>query len=105
MNITNRTWWIAAGLLLQSGSAFAACVQTNNTVGLTGLDNNNGSVYAAVTSPGNQCGCGFVRFTPANTDTDKALSILLAAKLSNTQVRIDVLDENNCSTGYRVYLQ
>ncbi len=105
MKNTMRKWLVLAGMLQAGGVYAASCVQTDNTVGLTGLDNSNGSIYATITSTANQCSCGFVRFTTANTDADAALSVLLAAKLSDTQVRVDILDENNCSSGYRVYLQ
>lgn len=105
MKQTQWMWVFIAGMLQVGVSSAASCVQTGNSVGLTGLDNSNGSVYATITSSSNQCGCSSVRFASANTDTDKALSILLSAKLSQSLIRVDILDENNCDTGYRVYLQ
>ncbi len=105
MKQTQWMWVFIAGMLQAGVSNAATCVQTGNSIGLTGLDNSNGSVYAAISSPSNQCGCSFVRFATANTDTDKALSILLSAKLSQSLVRIDILDQSNCNTAYRVYLQ
>ncbi|GAB1624098.1 hypothetical protein AAOGI_41480 [Agarivorans albus] len=80
------------------------CVQNYNTIGLVGLDNPNGSLFASVSGHNNGCGCNYVRFYSKNTDTDKALSILTAAKLANKKVRIDLSDKNNCNSAYRVYL-
>lgn len=86
--------------------AFAAlCVQTNNQVGLTGLDSANGIITARVTGHDNQCGCNEFRFQPTDTDVDAALSILITAKLSNIPVRIDVPNFNDCNSAFRVYLQ
>lgn len=82
-----------------------ACMQQNNTIGMVGLDHPSGTIYVKVLSSSNECSCTGVRFTSANTDVEKALSILLAAKLADKKVRIDFLDANNCNSAYRVYLQ
>lgn len=85
-------------------TAYAACVQHNNSVGLVGLDSQTGIVFAATNSFTNECACAYVRFKPDNTDTKMALDVLLAAKTSGTRVRIDILAAGNCDSGYRVYL-
>lgn len=83
-----------------------ACSQTSNTLdGLVGLDNSNGTVYAAFKSVNNECSCTSARFKPENTDVKAALSVLLAAKMSDKKVRIDFLNSTDCSTAYRVYVQ
>lgn len=83
-----------------------ACTQNNNELnGLVGLDSSSGTIYASISSNTNECSCTNVRFTEANTDTKSALSILLAAKMADKKVRIDLLDKTNCNTAYRVYIQ
>ena len=82
------------------------CSQNNNTLsGLVGLDSSSGTIYAVISSNTNECSCTTVRFTEGNTDTKSALSILLAAKMANKLVRIDLLDKTSCNTAYRVYIQ
>jgi len=85
--------------------AVTQCVQNNNKVGLVGLDSPLGTVYAGVSEHDNKCGCASFRFTDANTDKDMALSILLAARMSQKKVRIDLLDSTNCDSAYRVYIE
>lgn len=83
----------------------AICIQQNNSLtGLVGVDNAAGTVYAALTSSSNECSCTGVRFTASNADTEKALSVLLAAKMADKKVRIDLLTAGDCNTAYRVYL-
>lgn len=82
----------------------ASCVQNNNTVTFTGLDQSDGTLFAAVSGHDGGCGCDAIRFRPANIDTQKALAILLTAKTTNQKVRID-LAQGDCDTGFRVYLQ
>jgi len=97
---------LASSLFFLSCVAHAgACSQYNNVVGFVGLDNPNGSVYVSVAEHNNACNCSNIRFYDSNTDTDKALSILLAARFSDQRVRIDIADENDCDSGYRVYIQ
>ncbi|TVZ37143.1 hypothetical protein P886_1484 [Alteromonadaceae bacterium 2753L.S.0a.02] len=81
------------------------CAQSNNKVGFVGLDSAGGAIYVDVSEHSNQCGCNYVRFYPENSDTDKVLSILLAARLTEKRVRIDINDSNSCNSGYRVYIQ
>ena len=90
-----------------ASNAFAkGGVQTKNKLpNLLGLDSASGTVYATVSSTQNQCNCKAVRFTPGRTNTEMALSILLAAKLSKKTVRVDLLEEGNCTSAYRVYLE
>jgi len=102
------TKFLSLVVLLMSFSQmiYAACSQNNNELtGLVGLDSSAGSVYAVTTSSSNECSCTAVRFSQVNTDTKMALSILVAAKMTNKKVRIDILDATDCNSGYRVYLQ
>lgn len=86
-------------------SVDANCIQNNNLVTFTGLDSKEGVIYASVSSHDDQCACSYVRFYPQNARTEMALSILMAAKLSETRVRIDLMEQGDCNTAYRVYLQ
>jgi hypothetical protein len=90
---------------LFSCSVYASCVQNNNIVTFTGLDSKEGVIYASLSSHDNQCACSSGRFYPQNSRTEMALSILMAAKLSQNKVRIDLMEQGNCNTAYRVYLQ
>lgn len=96
-------------LLFVMASAFSnisfACTQDNNLIGLMGLDNSSGTIYMSVLSSSNQCSCTSVRFTAGNADTKMVLSILMAAKLAEKKVRVDLLDAKNCNSAYRVYIQ
>lgn len=98
---------VLSAVAMYSQVSFAEdCVQNNNILsGLVGLDSSVGTIYASVSSSSNECSCTNVRFTEANTDTNAALSILLAAKMAEKKVRIDLLDKTNCNTAYRVYIQ
>ena len=97
---------IVLSTIILSPLSNAACSQTNNKLtSLVGLDSANGVVYANLTSSLNQCSCSSVRFNPAKTDTKMALGILLAAKMAEKEVRIDLTDENDCNSAYRVYIQ
>ena len=80
------------------------CTQSNNKIGLVGVDHTNGTIYAGVSQHNNGCSCSSVRFTPANADEKSVLSVLLAAKLAEKKVRIDLKDNNNCNSAYRVYI-
>ena len=93
-----------SGLLLP-GSVSAFCTQNNNKIGLVGLDSPDGMVFAAVGGHDNKCGCNAFRFQVKNTDTKMALSILLAARMSGKRVRIDAIDETDCNSAQRVYVQ
>ena len=100
---------IGATLLFLAHSASAQtqfCAQKNNTLNnLLGLDSSSGTIYANISSPTNECSCTQARFSSSNTDTDKALSILLAARLADQQVRIDFIEGQGCNAAVRVYLQ
>lgn len=91
--------------LCLASTVHAKCVQNNNTVTFTGLDDANGTIYASLRDSNNKCNCTEVRFKPENTNTEMALSILLTAKISKTKVRVDFLEENSCNTAYRIYLE
>ncbi|GAA6167632.1 hypothetical protein [Sessilibacter corallicola] len=93
-------------IFTQSAFAQLYCAQYGNQLtGIIGLDSNNGSIYTNITSETNECSCREARFLPENTDTDKALSILLAARLSGKTVRIDFLEGQGCNSATRVYIQ
>ena len=84
----------------------AYCVQTGNELnGLVGLDSSTGNIYANTSSIKNQCSCSEVRFKVANTDTNMALGILLAAKMAGKTVRVDLNDPTDCNTASRVYIE
>ena len=105
IKIFKWTLLLIASVVAQASYA-VICAQTNNSlVGLMGLDSQSGSVYAKVASTTNECSCNEIRFVPSNTDTKMALSILLAAKLADKKVRIDLLNPSDCNTGFRVYVQ
>ncbi len=104
MNKSLKLLLLSASLFL-SQLTYAICVQNNNSLnGLVGLDNSKGMVFATTISSTNECSCRHVRFREQNTDTKMALSILLSAKVTNQKVRIDLLDEGDCNSAYRVYL-
>ena len=93
-------------LLFSAQFAVAYCAQNNNELsGLVGVDGKDGMVYATVSSDTNECSCTSVRFKEVNADTDKVLSVLLAAKVSNVKVRVDLLDPADCNSAQRVYMQ
>lgn len=93
-------------LFVFSNLTYAACTQTDNKLGsLVGLDSQGGMVYANVSSVSNQCACSSVRFKPNNTDVKMALSVLLSAKMAEKEVRVDLLDEGDCNSAYRVYVE
>jgi hypothetical protein len=81
------------------------CTQLNNTITLVGLDHNNGRLFAGVSGHNNGCGCNNFRFYDTNTNVDRALSILLSAKMSGAKVRIGLLDRTDCNSAETVYLQ
>lgn len=93
-------------IMLSATGATAACSQYNNTLsGLVGLDSGTGDLFAAVTSGSSECGCNNFRFKTNNVDTKMVLAVLMSAKSAGKQVRIDVLDQNNCNTAYKVYIE
>lgn len=104
MKLSRKILAIAGMLLAFTFEAQAACSQQNNVFGLVGLGE-GGIIYAGVSDSDGACGCTNFRFNPTNTDVDKALSILLSAKLSGTPARVDIEVPGNCSTAHRVYLQ
>lgn len=94
-------------LLALSQMALAAtCIQNNNVLnGWVGLDSSAGTIYAKTTSSSNECSCANVRFTAANTNTQMVLSILLSAKIAGKEVRVDLIDGNDCNSAYQVYIE
>jgi len=93
------------GVLFGANAIAGSCTQTNNKLGLVGLDDTNGRVFASLSNHNNKCECNHVRFYPDNADTDKALSILLIAKTTSKNVRVDFSTQGDCDSGWRVYLQ
>lgn len=86
------------------------CIQQHNAVTFTGLDGydtalQQGSVYLSISGGDNNCGCSFVRFYPTKTDTDAALSLAMAAKLSGSKVRIDLTKAGDCDSAHRIYIE
>lgn len=93
-------------IFMHSASAEQFCAQYGNRLtGIIGLDSSNGVIYTNISSSTNECSCTQARFHPDNTDTDKALSILLAARLAEKTVRIDFLEGQGCNSATRVYIQ
>ncbi|KDM92835.1 hypothetical protein [Photobacterium galatheae] len=96
---------ILACTVYSQASLAEACSQNYNELpDLVGLDSSSGRIFASVRSSTNECSCTHVRFTKENTDTNTALSILLAAKMANKKVRVDLKDKTDCDTAYRVYV-
>jgi hypothetical protein len=82
-----------------------SCVQNGIRLeGLMGVDG-NGNLFADTRRSNNQCNCRQVRFHQSRADLDQVLSVLIAAKLSEQPVRIDLQDGKNCNTAWRVYLE
>lgn len=82
------------------------CQINNAKVGFAGLDGPDSRIFSNIS--GHQttgCSCSHVRFLPHKADTDKVLSLLLAARFSDKTVRIDLLDATNCNSAYRVYIE
>ena len=97
---------IASSAFLMSQNIYAAsCAQTSNVIGLVGLGNPDGKIYAGVSGHNNQCGCDIFRFSAKSTDTKAALSILLSAKMANKKVRIDLSDDTDCDSAIKAYVE
>ncbi len=99
-------YFIGVALFMISVSTMAAtCAQHKNTMrALVGVESVSGNLYAALSSPSKSCGCTYARFSHANVDTKLILSLLLTAKLSDKTVRIDFLNNGDCNSAYRAYL-
>lgn len=91
-------------------SQFAAaqgCTQNSNTIGMVGMDGKNGDsgmVYVSVSGHNNGCNKSYFRFKSSNTDVDMALSVLMAAKMANKKVRIDLINKDDKNSAFRVYI-
>lgn len=94
-------------LLVVSINAFAEeCQITGANVGFTGLDGGDSRVYANISNQTTSgCTCSYIRFLPSRADTDKVLSLLLAARFSGKTVQIDLEDTANCNSAYSVYVE
>jgi hypothetical protein len=98
----------AALALLSPGQATSQgvpCAQSGIRLGLLGLDQPDGTVFAQVTNSDGGCGCTEFRFRPQQTNTQIALSLLVTAKSAGALVRIDARAPGMCDTAFRVYLQ
>ena len=84
----------------------STCIQDKNKIKMVGLDSRQSTIYASVAESNNACGCRSFRFSEENTggNNKMALSILLTAKATGKLVRVDLLDESNCNSAFRVYL-
>ena len=104
-NKMNNKVLVSIMILMISQPLYAVniCTQTGNNITLLGRDD-TGSIYAGVTEHNNQCGCNSFRFKEINTDTQMALSILLSAKLSDKEIRVDLKDENDCNSAFKLYI-
>ena len=102
----NRYFFIVLVFFLGASSVYASCTQySNKLTGLLGLGAGGTLIFADVSSNSNACSCAEVRFKPENTDINIALSILLAARLSGKEVRIDLKDAEDCDSANNVYIQ
>ena len=90
--------------LFSLGATAGVVAQTNNVIGLMGVDSTSGVIYVAVSGYSGGS-CSQIRFNNANADTDKILSVLTAAKLAGKRVRIDLADGADCNSGWRAYIQ
>ena len=92
-------------LIVYSSASFAAaCQQTGNKLGLVGLGD-TGVIRAKFSASNNECLCPEVRFKKNNADTKSVLSILIAAKMGDNPLRIDLKKAGACSSAFRVYFQ
>jgi len=88
-----------------AGANAAVCSQHGNKIGFFGLDSHEGQVYASVSEHNNGCSCSRFRFRPSNTKTDMVLSILMAARLAEKKVRVDLKNASDCNSAYRIYIE
>ncbi|WP_444895178.1 hypothetical protein [Microbulbifer sp. SSSA005] len=104
-----RHFFFSAAIVFsyEASATSTMCVQYRNTLdGLVGPDSGTGDrVFASLNSESNDCGCDHVRFIEGAADVNKALSVLMAAKLSGNTVRVDFSEAGNCNSGTRVYLE
>lgn len=105
-----QRWFLSVLFVIFAGlaasQAYAArCQQTDiELVGTMGVTE-TGAIYVTTRESNRQCGCNNMRFSPARANTDHVMSVLLAARLANKKVRIDLENASNCNTAYRVYIQ
>jgi len=93
-------------LTAHSSSSFASqCLQSNIKLGLVGVDSTSGALHAAVLSSNHECSCQHIKFLPENAETKSVLGVLLAAKVANLPLRIDLLQSNDCFSAYRAYIE
>ena len=100
-----HTFAIGLLTLVLPMTGYSACTQLNNTVGFMGLDSKTGDIYLEVAGHDNNCQCNSYRFKSTNTETNKVLSILMAARFAKQKLRIDIDVPGDCNTADRVYLQ
>lgn len=92
-------------VIFYSHAVFSACIQTNNTVGLVGSNMGSNVAYASLSGGSKQCSCNEVRFNDTNADVKTAVSILLAAKMGDKTVRVDMPSSGDCDSAYSVFIE
>lgn len=95
---------IGTFLSFLSISAFSYCEQHGNALGKIGIEGFEVVAELEKTGTNYNCGCQSVRFSPDKTDVEKAMSIMLTAKLTNKKIRVDFSDGPECDEGKRVYI-
>lgn len=89
-----------------STSMAEECQLKNSSVGFLGSDGSDGKVFVALTErSGDTCDCRNIRFYENAVDTDKVLSLLLAARAASLPVQVDVKDSTDCNSGFRVFIE
>jgi hypothetical protein len=94
------------GLAMLSTEALAI-TQTNVTVGLAGIEGNGSQVFVGIDPNPNACTYGGVYFTVA-AELNQVLSVALAAKMANKQIRVDYVQSAGNGTvckGSSIYAQ
>lgn len=106
-NLITKIILLLGSFLFSQIAAAQGCTQNYNTVGFVGMDGqvgDSGMLYVAVSGHNNGCNKNYFRFKASETDTDMALSILLAAKMAGKKVRIDLKNKDDRNSAYRVYI-
>lgn len=107
LSLITKTVALCSTLFFSQLAAAQGCTQNNNTVGFVGMDGkvgDSGMVFVSLSGHNNGCEASYVRFKASETDVDMALSILLAARMADKKVRIDLKDKNDKNSAYRVYI-
>ena len=93
-------------LLVSTSVLSEECQITGANVGFTGLDGSDSRIFTTISNyTTSGCSCSYIRFVPSRADTDKVLSILLAARFAGKTVQIDLEETSNCNSAYSVYVE